>query len=81
MIRISQHLKKHLGQGDYTRIARVFNCRNKRSIKTTITPGYVQMLLTNKRDAKPGTSAEEVLRIAKVYLEKKKEFETELQSI
>lgn len=74
---IPDDLKNALSSGDYTLIAELYAERHRYGNDPdykTVTSGYVSMVLNGQREANEGTAAEEIVRIAKAYLEHKINF-------
>lgn len=57
--------------GDYKIITEIYNLRHSKSDGDNITPSYVRRVLTGERTASPGTAAEEIIRISRIYLTRK----------
>lgn len=77
-MRKAKHLTKEFLQvGDRSRIMEIYNERHKKD-GATISLSYVYLITEGKRPATPGTAAQEVVEIAKTYLENKQRMKRDL---
>lgn len=75
---IPAELKNLLNNGDLSLIKALYDERHRQGDEPdykTVSVEYVRLVVSGKRETKrEGTAAEEVVRIAKRYLENKREF-------